>query len=112
MLGPQPEGGSHPQWRGPSLQVIVKYQKEMCYSFSSKASRCSIQQGMGLREPIFFLYVHSCLCLWYHAFSTAIHPSFPFAVRGSGITAYCFYSISCHYQQQFDYGVHLAGGEQ
>lgn len=32
------------------------------------------------------------------------HPSFsPFTVRGSGIKPYCFYSISCHYQRQFDY---------
>ena len=35
-----------------------------------------------------------------------------FAVRGNGIKPYCFYSISCHYQRQFDYWVHLAGREQ
>lgn len=50
--------GSHPQWRGPSLQVIVEYQKEMCYSFMSKASRCSIQQGRG---PCVFVFFFVCV---------------------------------------------------
>lgn len=104
---------SHPQHRGPSWKVIVEYQKEMCYSFLSKASRCSIQQGRG---PLwaFLLRVHLFVfvCIWdsHPSFS---HPSFsPFVVRGSGIKLYCFYSISCHYQWQFDYWVHLAAWEQ
>lgn len=102
--------GSHPQWRGPSLQVIVEYEKEMCYSFLSKASRCSIQQG---RDPLrAFSCVHTCFVFVVPCIFDS-HPSFsPFAVRGSGIKPYCFYSISCHYQRQFDYWVHLAGREQ
>lgn len=41
------------------------------------------------------------------------HPSFSsVAVRGRAIKLHCFYSISRHYQRQFDYWVHLAGGEQ
>lgn len=102
--------GSHPQWRGPSLQVIVEYQKEMCYSFLSKASRCSIQQGERAFVSV-FLFVHLFVLAVPCIFDS--HPSFsPFAVRRSGIKPYCFYSISCHYQRQFDYWVHLAGGEQ
>lgn len=69
--------GSHPQRRGPSLQVIVEYQKETCYSFLRTASRCSIQQGRDALRAFFFSCVHTCLCLWYHAFSTASHPSLP-----------------------------------
>lgn len=97
---------SHPQWREPSLQVIAEYQKEMCYSFLSKASRCSIQQGRGSYEH-FFLFVFVAPCIFNS------HPSlFPFAIRGSGIKPYCFYSISCHYQQQYDNWFHFVGGEQ
>lgn len=81
----------------------------MHYSFLSKASRCSIQQGT---EPLsaWFLCAHLFVFVVPCIFNS--HPSlFPFAMRGSGIKPYCFHSISRHYQQQSDYWVHLAAGE-
>ena len=94
-----------------SLQVVVEYQKETCYSVLSKASRCSIQQGRG---PLWaFFVVVLCAHLFVVPCIFDSHPSFfPFTVIGSCIKPHCFYSISCHYQQQFDYWVHLVGGEQ
>lgn len=41
------------------------------------------------------------------------HPALsPFAIRRSVIKLYWFYSISCHYQQQYDNWLNLAAGEQ
>lgn len=99
--------------RGPSLQLIGEYQQEMHYSFLSKASRCSFQ----LRRGPFVTFVCVCVCVRVCVLAVVCvfdsHPSFSsFAATASAIKSYCFYSISCHYQRQFDYWVHLAGGEQ
>lgn len=41
------------------------------------------------------------------------HPALsPFALRRRVIKLYWFYSISCHYQQQYDNWLYLAAGEQ
>ncbi len=109
VLGPQPEGftpsvektftASH-SWI-PKRNVLQLFEQGL-QMFHSAGERAFVSIFLCAH---LFVFVVPCI------FDS--HPSFsPFVVKGSGIKPYCFYSISCHYQRQFDYWVHLAGGEQ
>lgn len=109
VLGPKPEGfapsvegtfnASH-SWI-PKRNVLQLFEQGL-QMFHSARRRAFVSLSLCAH---LFVFVVPCI------FDS--HPSFfPFAVRGSGIKPYCFYSISCHYRRQFDYWVHLAGGEQ
>lgn len=109
VLGPQPEVFT------PSVE------RTFTASHSGIPKRNVLQlfkQGLQMlhsaRERVFmsiFLCAHLFVFVAPCIFDS--HPSlFPFAIRGSGIKPHCFYSISCHYQQQYDYWFHFVGGEQ
>lgn len=109
VLGPRPEGVYILSAFTASRSWIPK--RKHATVFWARPPDVPFSKEEGLCELFFFFVLCAHLFVVPCIFDS--HPSsFPFAVIGSCIKPHCFYSISCHYQQQFDYWVHLVGGEQ